>query len=104
MVLALALARANAGNNREARIAMIAMTTSNSMSVKPGNGPGVQIACVLPLTHLFFAVRRRFIRIADVCFKDDESSDRRRRLKSGDLRIGFSGGTKLGGLKMVQCQ
>src|SRR2546425_558729 len=33
--LALALALASAGNNIPARMAMMAMTTSNSMSVKP---------------------------------------------------------------------
>src|SRR5438128_5519869 len=33
--LALALAVANAGSNRPAKMAMMAMTTSNSMSVKP---------------------------------------------------------------------
>jgi hypothetical protein len=35
MRLALSLALDNAGNNRAARIAIIAMTTSNSINVKP---------------------------------------------------------------------
>jgi hypothetical protein len=34
--LALVFARANAGNNSAAKMAMMAMTTSNSIRVKPG--------------------------------------------------------------------
>ena len=46
--LALALARANAGSNMAARIAMMAMTTSSSMSVKAGRTGNLTAICLWP--------------------------------------------------------
>src|SRR5262245_6025088 len=57
---ALALARARAGNNKDARMAMMAMTTSNSMSVKPDRaGQGTLHSVSLDVAMISVGIRDR---------------------------------------------
>src|SRR5437016_5026829 len=58
MTLALNLVRASAGNKRAAKIAMMAMTTSNSIKVKPAVGGAGRQRC----SHLLVCIANKFIK------------------------------------------